>query len=67
LGAALERFGNELADLNCPNMVNIISSHTADISWFVGPYHEWGRTNQKCNVFVSQNATSQEVAACAYT
>jgi prepilin-type N-terminal cleavage/methylation domain-containing protein len=65
LGASIERFGNELVDLNCPDMVNIIT--TIDISYFVGPYYGWGGTNAKCDVRVTMNpaAATQDVSACA--
>jgi prepilin-type N-terminal cleavage/methylation domain-containing protein len=63
LGASIERFGNELVDLNCSDMVNFISS--IDVAWFVGPYYGWGGTNRKCDVRVSQDIANQEVSACA--
>ncbi len=63
LGASIERFGNELVDLNCPDMVNLIT--TIDIAWFVGPYYGWGGTNRKCNVLVTSVNANQEVTACA--
>ncbi len=37
MGAAIERFGNELVDLNCPDMVNIVGN--INLAWFVGPYY----------------------------
>jgi prepilin-type N-terminal cleavage/methylation domain-containing protein len=63
LGAAIERFGNELVDLNCSDMVNFVTN--IDIAHFVGPYYGWGGTNVKCDVRVSTNTTTQEVSACA--
>lgn len=63
LGAAIERFGNELVDLNCPDMANMVT--TIDIKYFVGPYYGWGGTNRKCDVRVSTTAANQEVLACA--
>lgn len=63
LGASIERFGNELVDLNCPDMVNLITS--VDIAYFVGPYYGWGGTNRKCDVRVTADGTTQEVTACA--
>jgi len=63
LGASIERFGNELVDLNCPDMVNLITS--INIAWFVGPYYGWGGTNRKCNVLVTTVQNNQEVTACA--
>lgn len=63
LGAGIERFGNELVDLNCPDMVNMVTS--IDIGYFVGPYYGWGGTNRKCDVRVSTTAQNQEVTACA--
>ncbi|MGO9566075.1 MAG: Tfp pilus assembly protein FimT/FimU [Desulfomonilaceae bacterium] len=62
MGAAIERFGNELVDLNCPDMVNVVG--TINIAWFVGPYYGWGGTNRKCDVRVTAT-TDQEVWACA--
>ncbi len=63
LGASVERFGNELVDLNCPDMVQLAS--TVNIAWFVGPYYGWGGTNRKCDVRVSQLNNNQEISACA--
>ena len=63
LGASIERFGNELVDLNCPDMVNVVGS--IDIGWFVGPYYGWGGTNRKCDVRVTMVGGNQEVQACA--
>ena len=63
LGAGIERFGNELVDLNCPDMVNLISS--IQIGWFVGPYYGWGGTNRKCDVRVVAINNNEEVDACA--
>jgi prepilin-type N-terminal cleavage/methylation domain-containing protein len=63
LGASIERFGNELVDLNCPDMVNIVTG--IDIAYFVGPYYGWGGTNRKCDVRVTANTATQEVSACA--
>ena len=65
LGASVERFGNELVDLNCPDMVNIINTTAIDIGWFVGPYYGWGGTNRKCDVRVTTINNSQEITACA--
>ena len=65
LGASIERFGNELVDLNCPDMVNIINTSAIDIGWFVGPYYGWGGTNRKCDVRVTTLNNNQEITACA--
>jgi prepilin-type N-terminal cleavage/methylation domain-containing protein len=63
LGASIERFGNELVDLNCPDMSNLVT--TIQIAWFVGPYYGWGGTNRKCDVRVSTDLTAQSFTACA--
>jgi prepilin-type N-terminal cleavage/methylation domain-containing protein len=63
LGASIERFGNELVDLNCPDMVNLVT--TIDIKSFVGPYYGWGGTNRKCDVRVTAVNGNEEVHACA--
>jgi type IV pilus assembly protein PilA len=63
LGASVERFGNELVDLNCSDMVNFVAA--LNIAHFVGPYYGWGGTNVKCDVRVTTIAASQEITACA--
>jgi len=63
LGASIERFGNELVDLNCPDMANMVT--TVNIASFVGPYYGWGGTNRKCDVRVTSDITALEVSACA--
>lgn len=63
LGACLERFGNELVDLNCSDLGIIADSIQLD--WLVGPYYGWGGTNRKCQVLVSMDASGDEVRACA--
>ncbi len=61
LGACLERFGNELVDLNCSDLGLV--ADTIDLAWLVGPYYGWGGTNRKCQVLVSMG--DDEVRACA--
>jgi prepilin-type N-terminal cleavage/methylation domain-containing protein len=63
LGAALERFGNELVDMNCPDLG--IQGQSVNLSWLVGPYYGWGGTNRKCNVLVRRSNANTEVWACA--
>jgi len=63
LGASIERFGNELVDLNCPDMSNVISN--INIAYFMGPYYGWGGTNRKCDVRVSADQTNSAYTACA--
>jgi prepilin-type N-terminal cleavage/methylation domain-containing protein len=65
LGASIERFGNELVDLNCPDMVNAISGSAFDVAYLVGPYYGWGGTNAKCDVRVTTVPATQEAWACA--
>jgi type IV pilus assembly protein PilA len=64
LGAALERLGNELVDLNCSALEAFTSAWTqADLSFLVGPYYGWGGSSRKCNVLIT--VTGAEVQACA--
>ncbi len=69
LGAAIERFGNELVDLNCGDFGNLIGSNGAlaatMLPWMVGPYYGWGGTNAKCDVRVTADTTTQAFIACA--
>ncbi len=59
LGAALERFGNELVDLNCNNL----SVETAvTLEYLVGPYYGWGGSNRKCDVRVGIATNNTEEA-----
>jgi prepilin-type N-terminal cleavage/methylation domain-containing protein len=63
LGAAIERYGNELVDLNCSMDITI-----GNISFLVGPYYGWGGTNRKCDVRVRtepSSGTPQEAWGCA--
>ncbi|MEW6348894.1 MAG: prepilin-type N-terminal cleavage/methylation domain-containing protein [Thermodesulfobacteriota bacterium] len=63
LGACLERFGNELVDLNCPEYV----PSATNIALLVGPYYGWGGTNRKCEVRVQVDPGSpiSEIWGCA--
>jgi len=66
LGASLERWGNELVDLNCSELSTFIADAAFTMDYLVGPYYGWGGTNRKCNVRVSADpAVTQEAAACA--
>jgi type IV pilus assembly protein PilA len=66
LGASVERFGNELVDLNCPDMsVVLTGSGGVNIAYMMGPYYGWGGTNRKCDVRVSTDQTNQAYTACA--
>ncbi|MEJ2716342.1 MAG: prepilin-type N-terminal cleavage/methylation domain-containing protein, partial [Deltaproteobacteria bacterium] len=62
LGAAIERYGNELVDLNCSQEISI-----NNISYLVGPYYGWGGTNRKCDVRVrvDDESNPQEAYGCA--
>ena len=64
LGASIERFGNELVDLNCGDMGSILSSSTIDIGWLMGPYYGWGGCNKKCDVRVTVQTGNQIARAC---
>ncbi len=61
LGASLERFGNELVDLNCPDLG--VAAEDIQLSFLVGPYYGWGGTNRKCDVRVRRSG--ENVHACA--
>jgi prepilin-type N-terminal cleavage/methylation domain-containing protein len=63
LGACLERFGNELVDLNCPEY----NPNATNIAFLVGPYYGWGGSNRKCEVRITVDNVSapQEVMGCA--
>lgn len=62
LGAAIERYGNELVDLNCSMDITI-----SNIEYLVGPYYGWGGTNRKCDVRVRPDDPDnpQEAYGCA--
>ncbi len=62
LGAALERLGNELVDLNC-QFDQAQDFSMAVVEYAVGPYYGWGGTNVKCQVQVT--VTGGRVQACA--
>jgi len=65
LGAALERLGNELVDLNCSSLEQFVTSSAFNISYLVGPYYGWGGSSRKCQVLILKDAANQEVKACA--
>lgn len=60
LSAALERFHNELVDLNCSFDA---TSTDIQLSWLTGPYYGWSGTNRKCGVKLWRY--SGEVWVCA--
>ncbi len=62
LAACLERYGNELVDLNCDE--DDVTIDEARIANFVGPYYGWGGTNRKCDVRVTLGA-AEEAWGCA--
>ncbi len=49
LGAAAERLGNELVDLN-GNFQSTLSLPGFDMTWFKGDFYGWGGTSGKCDV-----------------
>jgi prepilin-type N-terminal cleavage/methylation domain-containing protein len=63
LGACLERMGNELVDLNCPEF----NPSATTISMLVGPYYGWGGSNRKCEVRITVDVVGAptEVWGCA--
>jgi type IV pilus assembly protein PilA len=65
LGAAVERIGNELVDLNCSALENFISIPSFNISYLVGPYYGWGGTSKKCGVIVTRKLSVPDLRACA--
>lgn len=72
LSTSMERFGQELIDLNCQFEVATIGQ-TLDLNWVVGPFYGWSGTNVKCEVMVSKvnvgtdaaDNASWEAWACA--
>ncbi len=62
LGACLERFGNELVDLNCQEY----APTSQNIAYLVGPYYGWGGSNRKCDVRITMDNTTapQEIWGC---
>ena len=69
LGAASERLGNELVDLNL-NFVSVMQSLQTAIPdtafWaFKGDFYGWGGTSAKCGVRAAYSITDQEGYACA--
>jgi len=63
LGAAVERFGNQLIDSECSDMTSFVAS--MNLAYFVGPYYGWGGTSRKCNVMARKLDDTQEVQTCA--
>lgn len=69
LGAAFERLGNELVDLNRrfdqDELVNIIGSD--GLKYLVGPYYGWRGGTTKCTVLVrlAQSGTRAVAQACS--
>jgi type IV pilus assembly protein PilA len=63
VGACLERFGNEMVDLNCPEF----KANATNIAYLVGPYYGWGGSQRKCEVRITVDviADPQEVWGCA--
>ncbi len=63
VSACLERFGNELVDLNCTDY----APSAANISLLVGPYYGWKGSQRKCEVRVMVDAGSPitEIWGCA--
>ncbi len=70
LSTSMERFGQELIDLNCQFEVAAIGE-PLDLNWIVGPFYGWSGTNVKCEVVVSKanvgttDDPSWEAWACA--
>jgi prepilin-type N-terminal cleavage/methylation domain-containing protein len=68
LGASLERWGNELVDLNCNELATFVENPAFDMTYLVGPYYGWGGTNRKCSVLISADIAAggtKEAWACA--
>jgi len=61
LGAAIERLGNEMGDLNCPDGLKQFSEE--HISYLAGPYYGWGGTNRKCKVRIRM--IGREIQGCS--
>jgi prepilin-type N-terminal cleavage/methylation domain-containing protein len=53
LGAAFERLGNELVDLNC-NFNPGATGQDLELEWLIGPYYGWSGTNAKCSTLVTK-------------
>jgi prepilin-type N-terminal cleavage/methylation domain-containing protein len=65
LGAAVERLGNELVDLNCSALEVFLSLPAFDISYLVGPYYGWGGSSRKCLVLITRDLSNPELQSCA--
>jgi prepilin-type N-terminal cleavage/methylation domain-containing protein len=68
LGASLERWGNELVDMNCAELSTYVEDPLFNMQYLVGPYYGWGGTNRKCAVLVSADVAAggtKEAWACA--
>jgi type IV pilus assembly protein PilA len=65
LGAAVQRMGNELVDLNCSGLEEFLEASTFDISYLVGPYYGWGGSSRKCGVLVTRSPATPDLQACA--
>jgi type IV pilus assembly protein PilA len=65
LGAAVQRMGNELVDLNCTSLEDFLAISNFNISYLVGPYYGWGGTSKKCGVLVTRNPSTPDLQACA--
>lgn len=50
LSEAVERLGNDLKDLDCPDLMNQFSEE--HVKYLVGPYYGWVGTNARCKVLV---------------
>ncbi len=64
LGAAVQRLGNELVDLNCTSL-EVYLSGSLDISYLVGPYYGWSGSSRKCGVLITRNLGTPDLQACA--
>ena len=63
LGASIERFGNELVDLNCSDMVNLLPALTLRTLWVLTTGGAAPTPSVTC--WCTTDAATQEVTACA--
>jgi prepilin-type N-terminal cleavage/methylation domain-containing protein len=71
LGAALERLGNELVDMNRrfdqDAMAGLIGPGTDNLKYMVGPFYGWRGGTRKCSVFlrIGQSGLRYIAQGCA--
>lgn len=57
LGASMQRFGQELIDMNCQLEMSNLGDQI-NMAWVVGPYYGFSGTNEKCETMIAVANTS---------